>query len=45
MADSRYMRLKQIGNYKFLGSTLGKGTFAKVELAEHKLTGIKVRLI
>ena len=42
MAEKKDLVLKQIGNYRFLGKTLGKGNFARVELAEHKLTGIKV---
>ena len=45
MADSKDLIIKQIGNYRFLGKTLGKGNFAKVELGEHKLTGIKVHFI
>ena len=44
MSDGKEVALKQIGNYKFLGRTLGKGNFARVELAEHKLTGAKVGL-
>ena len=42
MAEGTQLVLKQIGNYKFLNKTLGKGNFARVELAEHKLTGAKV---
>ena len=42
MGERGHVRFNQIGNYKFLGKILGKGTFAKVELAEHKLTGVKV---
>ena len=34
--------LKQIGNYRLTGKILGKGNFARVELAENKLTGSKV---
>jgi 5'-AMP-activated protein kinase, catalytic alpha subunit len=33
--------LRSIGNYLF-GKTLGKGTFGKVKLATHILTGEKV---
>lgn len=42
MADSKKLVLRQIGNYRLLGKTLGKGNFARVELAEHKPTGAKV---
>eukprot|EP00795_Rhopilema_esculentum_P011383 gene11383-21579_t len=44
MSDGKEVALRQIGNYKFLGRTLGKGNFARVELAEHKLTGAKVAI-
>ncbi len=44
MAGDSKFTLKQIGNYKFAGKTLGKGNFARVELAEHRLTGAKVLL-
>ena len=44
MADTKDLIIKQIGNYRFLGKTLGKGNFAKVELGEHKLTGVKVQM-
>ena len=42
MAEKDRFTLKQIGNYKFVGESLGKGNFARVELAEHRLTGAKV---
>jgi hypothetical protein len=38
-------KIQCIGRYVMDGQTLGKGTFAKVELATHSVTGIKVRQI
>lgn len=35
-------KIKAIGNYVLLGKTLGKGNFARVELASHCLTKAKV---
>lgn len=36
-------KIQCIGRYVMDGQTLGKGTFAKVELASHGITGCKVR--
>ena len=35
-------QIKKLGNYIFLGKTLGKGHFGFVELAVHTLTNVKV---
>lgn len=37
-------QIKKLGNYHFVGKTLGKGHFGFVELAVHTLTNIKVHL-
>ena len=36
-------KIQCIGRYVMDGKTLGKGTFGKVELATHGVTGCKVR--
>jgi hypothetical protein len=38
----RENQIKELGNYHFVGKTLGKGHFGFVELAVHSLTNIKV---
>ena len=38
----RENQIKELGNYHFVGKTLGKGHFGFVELAVHALTNIKV---
>ena len=38
----RENQIKKLGNYHFVGKTLGKGHFGFVELAVHTLTNIKV---
>ena len=41
MATPKKMRAKSIGHY-ILGKTIGEGTFGKVKLGTHILTGEKV---
>ena len=38
-------QIKKLGNYHFVGKTLGKGHFGFVELAVHTLTNIKVQTV
>ena len=35
-------KIQCIGRYSMEGQTLGKGNFARVELAHHTVTGVKV---
>ena len=35
-------KIDSIGNYAMVGHTLGKGSFARVELAVHRYTKLKV---
>jgi len=44
MKASDELLLKRIGGYSLLGKTLGKGAFARVELANHSLSNTKVAL-
>lgn len=44
MKESKEFLLQRIGNYDLCGRTLGKGAFARVELANHRLTNTKVAL-
>ena len=37
--------LQMIGDYDICGKNLGKGAFARVELANHRLTNTKVRSV
>ena len=36
-------KIGSIGHYTMVGHTLGKGSFARVELAVHRVTKCKVR--
>ena len=42
MKKSDELLLKRIGGYTLVGKTLGKGAFARVELATHRLSNTKV---
>ena len=42
MKKSDELLLKRIGGYTLVGKTLGKGSFARVELATHRLSNTKV---
>jgi len=37
-------KIQCLGRYTMEGQTLGKGNFARVELAHHTVTGVKVGL-
>lgn len=41
----RQNQIKQLGNYHFIGKTLGKGHFGFVEMAVHVLTKTKVYIL
>ena len=44
MENEEQFRLRKIGNYTLSKTTLGKGNFGRVELAEHCLTKVKVAM-
>ncbi|XP_070194034.1 uncharacterized protein [Littorina saxatilis] len=37
-------KIQCIGRYAMEGTTLGKGSFARVEMAHHTVTGVKVAI-
>lgn len=43
--NSKDFLMKRFGGYQLLGVNLGRGSFARVELANHLLTSTKVSYI